>query len=143
MRRVTLDTNEFVSALSGGGRALHLLHAAIDGEIEIAISEPIVAETVRVLREKFDWPPYDLLAARQRLERIGVMVKPKQPLHVTEDEPDNRILECAVESHSEFIVSEDNDLLRLERHGKTRIVTSAQMLKILQGTAGEAESTSK
>lgn len=108
MRRVTLDTNEFVSALSGGARALHLLHAAIDGEIEIAISEPIVAETVRVLREKFDWPPYDLLAARQRLERIGTMVQPKETLSVTEDEPDNRILECAAESQSEFIVSEDN-----------------------------------
>ena len=143
MRRVTLDTNEFVSALGGGGKALHLLHAAIDGEIEIVISEPIIAETVRVLREKFDWPPYDLLAARQRLERIGVLVKPQKTLSITEDEPDNRILECAAESQSEFIVSEDNDLLRLERHGKTQIVTSAQMLKILQGTAGEGESTNK
>ena len=76
MRRVTLDTNEFVCALSGGGKALHLFHAAIDGEIEIAISEPIISETIRVLREKFAWPPYDLLAARQRLERIGSMVKP-------------------------------------------------------------------
>jgi putative PIN family toxin of toxin-antitoxin system len=143
VRRVTLDTNEFVSALSGGAKALHLLHAAIDGEIEVAISEPIIAETVRVLREKFDWPPYDLLAARQRLERIGVVVKPTETLSVTEDEPDNRILECAVESQSEFIVSEDHDLLRLERHGKAQIVTSAEMLKILQSPGGVAESTSE
>jgi len=110
VRRITLDTNEFVSALSGGVKAMRLLHMALDGEIEIAISEPILAETVRVLGEKFDWPPYDVLAARQRLERIGLIVKPKQKLNVTEDEPDNRILECAAESESEFIVSEDNDL---------------------------------
>jgi predicted nucleic acid-binding protein len=71
------------------------------------------------------------------------LVKPKETLSIAEDEPDKRILECAAESHAEFIVSEDNHLLRLERHGKARIVTSAQMLKILQGTAGEAESTSK
>lgn len=133
MRRVTLDTNEFVSALSGGSKALHLLHAAINGEIEIAISEPIVVETIRVLREKFDWPPYDLLAARQRLERIAIIVEPKETLSITEDEPDNRILECAAESQSEFIVSEDNDLLRLERHGNSRIVTSAEMLRVLRG----------
>jgi uncharacterized protein len=139
VRRVTLDTNEFVSALSGGGKALHLLHAAIDGQIEIAISEPIVAETVRVLREKFNWPPYDLLAARQRLERIGIMIKPKETLSVTEDEPDNRILECAAESQSQFIVTEDNDLLRLERHGRARIVTSAEMLGILRGATEQAE----
>lgn len=133
MRRVTLDTNEFVSALSGGSKALHLLHAAINGEIEIAISEPIVVETIRVLREKFDWPSYDLLAARQRLERIAIIVEPKETLSITEDEPDNRILECAAESQSEFIVSEDNDLLRLERHGNSRIVTSAEMLRVLRG----------
>jgi len=106
LRRLTLDTNEFVSALTGGGKALHLLHMAIDGEIDIAISEPIIAETVRVLREKFDWPPYDLAAAQQRLERIGRVLNPTQTLHVIEDEPDNRILECAAESESGFIVSE-------------------------------------
>lgn len=90
-------------------------------------------ETIRVLREKFDWPSYDLLAARQRLERIAIIVEPKETLSITEDEPDNRILECAAESQSEFIVSEDNDLLRLERHGNSRIVTSAEMLRVLRG----------
>jgi predicted nucleic acid-binding protein len=80
VRRVTLDTNEFVSALSGGSKALHLLQAAINGEIEIAISEPIISETVRVLREKFDWPPYDLFTARQRLERIAIRSNPKKLL---------------------------------------------------------------
>jgi uncharacterized protein len=92
--RVTLDTNEYVSALTGGSRGLRLLHLAIDGDIEIAISEPIIAETIRVLREKFEWPPYDLHDARQRLERIGRKVAPKMTLAVVADEPDNRILEA-------------------------------------------------
>ena len=43
MRRITLDTNEYVSAFNGGGKALRILHLAIDGEIEIAITEPIIA----------------------------------------------------------------------------------------------------
>ena len=131
MRRVTLDTNEFVSALIGGAKALFLLHMALDCELEIAISEPIIADTICVLREKFDWPPYDLLAARQRLERIGLIVNPKETLGVTEDEPDNRILECAAESDAEYIITEDNDLLRLKHYGKAQIVTSAEMLRIL------------
>jgi len=54
VKRVTLDTNEYVSALSGGRTALRLLHMALNGGIEIAISEPIIKETVRVLREKFE-----------------------------------------------------------------------------------------
>lgn len=95
MKRVILDSCEYVSALSGGHEAKRLLHMAIDGEIEIAISEPMITETVRVLREKFEWPPYDLLAARERLQKVR---------------PDGRILECAAEAGSELIVSEDKDL---------------------------------
>jgi len=70
VRRVTLDTNEYVSALNGGGKALRVLHMA----------------------EKFDWPPYDLLAARHRIQMIARIVEPKETLGITEDEPDNRIL---------------------------------------------------
>jgi uncharacterized protein len=91
VKHVTLDTNEYVSALNGGHRGLRLLHKAIQGDIEIAISEPIITETIRVLREKFDWPPYDLNDARQRLEKIGKLVAPKETLAVVPDEPDNRI----------------------------------------------------
>jgi putative PIN family toxin of toxin-antitoxin system len=133
MRRITLDTNEYVSAFNGGRKALRILHMAIDGEIEIAITEPIIAETVRVLREKFDWPPYDLLAARQRLQKIARIVEPKETLGITEDEPDNRILECAAEAGSEFIISEDGDLLRLKQHGNARIIKAADLLAVVEG----------
>jgi predicted nucleic acid-binding protein len=37
------------------------------------------------------------------------------------DPPDNRILECAAEAGSEFIVSEDKDLLRLKDHGNAAL----------------------
>ena len=131
MKRVTLDTNELVSALSGGHRALRLLHMAIDGDIEIAISEPIIVETIRALREKFDWPPHDLLDARQRLEKIGRLVEPKGKLAVVADEPDNRILECAAEAGSEYIVTEDRALLRVKEHAGAKLVTASQFLELV------------
>ena len=49
--RVTLDTNVYVSAFQFGG--MRLLHMAVDGDIEIAVSEPIMGEVIRVLRDKF------------------------------------------------------------------------------------------
>jgi RNA polymerase sigma-70 factor (ECF subfamily) len=79
---------------------------AIDGYIEISISEPIIDETVRVLREKFGWPPYDLLSARQLLQKIGRRIEPGDRLAILPDEPDNRILECAAEAGSEYIITE-------------------------------------
>ena len=128
MTRVTLDTNEYVSAFTGGVRALRLLHLAIAGDIEIAISEPIIAETVRVLRETFDWPPYDLHEARQRLQTIGKLVAPSTTLQIQQDEPDNKILECAVESGSEYLVTEDKALLTLGGIGSARILRASEFL---------------
>ena len=41
MTRVTLDTNELISAFSFRGKALELIHRAINGEIKIAISSSL------------------------------------------------------------------------------------------------------
>ena len=51
MHNVTLDTNIYLSAVEFGGAPLRLLHMAVDGEIEIAIWQPIINETQRVLRD--------------------------------------------------------------------------------------------
>jgi len=45
--KVTLDTNVYVSAFQFGG--MRLLHMAVNGDIEIAVSQPIVEEVIRVL----------------------------------------------------------------------------------------------
>jgi putative PIN family toxin of toxin-antitoxin system len=130
LTRITLDTNEYISALAFGGNPLHILHMAIDGEVEIAISEPILSEVVRVLRQKFEWPPCDLLDARQRIQAMTPMVEPKETLDVISyDPPDNRILECAVEAGSECIISEDKDLLRLGTCESIKIMRGTDFLK--------------
>jgi len=54
VRRVVADTNVLVSALQFGGKPKELLDLATDGQVDLAISEAIVAETLRVLRDKFE-----------------------------------------------------------------------------------------
>ena len=51
MERVTADSNVLISALRFGGKSLDLLALAVDGEIELAISDAILHETLRVLRQ--------------------------------------------------------------------------------------------
>jgi len=132
--RVTLDSNAYISALQFNGRAVRLLRMAADGDLEIAVSEPIITEVIGVLRDKFAWDGYRLHAERERIRSITKLVTPSATLNVIHwDPPDNRILECAVEAGSEFIVSEDKDLLRLKEHGNARLISVADMLEILQG----------
>jgi len=102
--KVTLDTNVYVSALQFG--SMRLLHMAIDGDIEIAVSEPILSEVIRVLRDKFQWDGYRLQDARQQILRLARLVAPRESLAVVkEDEPDNRILECAVAAGSQYVLT--------------------------------------
>jgi putative PIN family toxin of toxin-antitoxin system len=110
---VTIDTNIFISAFEYAGKPRALVQMALDGEINVAISQPIIDETLRVLRDKFGWFSDDLQGARNTFDACTHKVTPTQTLDVvTEDPSDNRILECAVEAGSEFIVTGDKDLLR-------------------------------
>ena len=95
--RVTLDTNIYVSALQFGGKPMQLLQMGLEGELDIAISQPILDETLRVLRENFGWSDEDLRDAEAAISAATYRVAPTETLDVVEADPtDNRILECAV-----------------------------------------------
>jgi putative PIN family toxin of toxin-antitoxin system len=129
---VTLDTSFYIGALNSRGGGSRLLSMALAGEVRVDISEPIVTETLRVLRKTFGWDGYRINHLKQTLSRITNQVAPEQTLDVIKEDPsDNRILECAAEAGSDYIVTWDKDLLRLERYGKARIVTVPVFLRLV------------
>jgi putative PIN family toxin of toxin-antitoxin system len=105
-----------------------LIHRAIQKEIEIAISDAILQETIRVLREKFEWDPYELRALHDRLLKTCKLVEPKQKLTILADEPDNRILECADGARSNYIITEDRVLLQVGQHAGAKLIRVADFL---------------
>jgi predicted nucleic acid-binding protein len=67
-----------------------------------------------VLREKSGWSDDDLRDAEAAISAASYRVAPTETLDVVEADPtDNRIVECAVASSSETIVSGDRHLLAL------------------------------
>jgi putative PIN family toxin of toxin-antitoxin system len=130
--RVTADTNVLVSGLNFlRGKPFQLLQLAQAGRINLAISGAILEEVADVLSRKFGWPAEDIAEARRRLQSMARTVTPSVQLNVIkEDPPDNRILECAVSAGSDYIVSGDQDLLRLERYDSIRIVNVSDFLKV-------------
>lgn len=70
---------------------------ASDGQVDLAVSEAILAESLRVLKDKFDRAPEWLAEADRQLRVIARIVEPTEHLQVIESDPtDDRILECAV-----------------------------------------------
>jgi uncharacterized protein len=113
--KVTLDTNIYVSALQFGGKPMQLLQMGLDGDIDIAISQPILDETIRVLREKFTWSDADLREAVAAISAATYRVEPTEALDVVKEDPtDNRVLECAVAAGSVVVVSGDSHLLKIK-----------------------------
>lgn len=131
--RVTLDTNVYVSALHFGGKPMQLLRMGLKGELAIAVSQPILDETLRVLREKFGWPDDELRDAEAAIAAATYRVMPTETLNVVNADPtDNRILECAVAAGVETIVSGDRHLLSIEQFRGIRVVRVSEFLDASQ-----------
>jgi uncharacterized protein len=128
----TLDTSVYIRALHFGGRASLLIGHARARNIRVDISDAILDETNRILRDKFHWNGYMLHDVRGRLLALANHVTPTEVLSIVEeDADDDRILECAAAAKSEYIVSEDKDLLRIGRYGCARIVNVDLVLEVL------------
>jgi len=98
----------------------------------LAVSDELLAEVHRVLRDKFQWSEAMLAAEAECLARFIERVRPMRKLDVIKDDPDdNRVLECAMEAGSHFIVSGDGDLLRVGQYQNIRIVRVADFMTMM------------
>jgi len=132
--RVTADTNIFIAGLIfPRGKPFQLLELAREGKINLTVSEAILDEIGGVLAKKFNWPPEDIADARKRITAMARTVQPAVQLDIIKEDPaDNRILECAVGGGSDYIVSGDNDLLRLGRYDSIKILSVSDFLAVAQ-----------
>jgi len=127
--RVVFDTNIYISALAiPGGHAEEAYLEAIRGTFELFTSVAILTETARVLQTKFDWTEDEVRTAVQAISQTATVLRPRPTLHILDDEPDNRILECAVAAQAEFVVSGDRHLLALKHHAGTAMISLADFL---------------
>ena len=129
---VAADTNIYISALIFAGLPRQFLLAAEDARIRLFISEPIRQELLRILQTKFSWSNDQVNEILLQLESCTALVRPIETLDVIKEDPDdNRVLECAVAAGARFIVSGDNDLLRLGQFRNIRIVKVADFMKLI------------
>jgi putative PIN family toxin of toxin-antitoxin system len=137
VKRVVADTNIFVSGLPFGGKPKQLLDFATDGQVDLAISEAIIAETLRVLRDKFHRTPEWLVETERQLRVIARLVEPTESITAIEaDATDDRILECAIAAEAKVIVSGDTHLLSLVSFRGIPIQRVAEFLDGLRSPDG-------
>jgi putative PIN family toxin of toxin-antitoxin system len=96
---------------------------------EVVFSPAILGELRRKLSgPKFGFSKQELDDADRDIGEIATVVEPELELSVLDDEPDNRILECAVASGASAIVTGDKELLALKSYEGIGIMTVAELL---------------
>ncbi len=134
MLRVVADTNIYISALNFGGVAGQVLALARRGRIEMFVSKPILGEIEGVLKGKFQWPPSRVREALTAIGEFAKEVKPTERVAAVEkDEPDNRILECALAAKATIVVSGDSHLCDLGSFRRIRILSPRAFLDAIEG----------
>jgi putative PIN family toxin of toxin-antitoxin system len=101
----------------------------IDGRVNLCISKEIIHEVLGVLAHKFSRGSEELARTAVFLSDLAELVAPRHRLAVLDDEPDNRILECAAAGQADIIVTGDRTMLNLKRHERIRIVSLRQFLE--------------
>ena len=122
--KVVFDTNILVSALVfPGGRADIALRRIIEGQDQLLPSKPILDELLGILARKFSRDAEELAHVAVFLSDLSVIVKPRRKLAVLADEPDNRILECAVTGGADSVVTGDKAILALRNFRKVKMLS--------------------
>lgn len=130
--KIVIDTNVLISSFLWEGPEHRLIKLIEMGALD-GYTSPIILEELReVLQEpKFSFELREAAEAVGYFVSILTVVDPKVRLNVIDEDPaDNRVLECALESRVDYVVSGDRHLLQLEECQGIKIVRSSELLNV-------------
>ncbi len=125
---VVLDSGIWISALHFGGTPQAALDTVFTHDT-IAICDQIVTEVRAILMKKFSWSDAEVLSVLNDYTFDAIQTDVTGTLHgICRDPKDDMILECAVKSGAQLILSGDLDLLSLKSYSGIDILTVRQFL---------------
>ncbi len=131
--KVVIDTNIWVSFLIGKLLS-KLIDVLFNEKIEIITSETQINELIETI-SKPKIQKYISILDINRLfllfDTKTIIVEPKQKHRFCRDPKDDFLLDIALESSAEYIVTGDKDLLTMNPFGKIKIITYKEFENIL------------
>lgn len=127
--RFVFDTNVYISAFIVPGSKSDLAYRLAErGVFDLVVSGAILRELKDKLGSGFGYSEQEIRDVESSVSRVATIFEPEVELSAVNDEPDNRILECAVASAASAIVTGDRHLLALGSYGDIRIMTVSELL---------------
>jgi uncharacterized protein len=137
--KIVLDANVFVSALlTQRGNAKQILDYWQGNKFELLTSPDILDEWGRVLRyphlvQIHRKSEADIQRLLKLVRKQATLIEPTEKLMVSNDESDNRYIECAVTGDADFLVTGDKKhLLPIAEYHGIKIISPATFLTLFQ-----------
>ena len=131
---IILDTNLWISFLIS--KNLNFIDKLIDNKtIKLIFSDELIEEFICVaMRPKFKryFSNTDIEDTLRIFDSYGKIVKVTSDIKVCRDYKDNFLLNLAIDSKADYLVTGDSDLLVLGEVNKTRIITFRGLLDELK-----------
>ena len=132
--RFVFDTNVYISAFIVPGSKSDLAYRLAErGVFELAVSDAILTELTGKLGSRFGYTEEEIRQVENAVREVAIVFEPETELSIVPDEPDNRILECAITARASAIVTGDRHLLRLGNYQDIGIMTVSDLLYSFPG----------
>jgi uncharacterized protein len=133
--KITVDTNVLLSSTFWIGDSFRIIEKVEKSEIDLVLSEEIIEEFRDVLnyeeiQNKIKDKNLEMRRSVEGIVAISTVVEPKEKLDIVKDDPDdNKIFECAVEGKADYIISQDNHLLKIKQYKGIKIITPKEFIE--------------
>ena len=131
MLKVVFDTNVIISAaLYEKSLPALLLSLGLEDKVRFFVSPALLNEYEAVLkRTRFKLGHKEITELMRKINRKALIVTPTKRLKIVKaDEPDNRILECAIEANVDFIITGNKKHFPFEEFRGSKIVTPREFI---------------
>lgn len=122
--KVVLDTNVIIDGFKDEySYQKRVINEIIAGNIQAFANHQTMRENKLILSQLIDNDEYRA-QLNDFFSQLSIVTNRHQ-IHVVRDPEDNKILESAVEARADYLITNDNDLLQLEKYESVEIVTPA------------------
>jgi putative PIN family toxin of toxin-antitoxin system len=123
--KIVLDTNVLINGFKDEySYEKKIIDAVIAGEIEAYANKQTLRENKLISGQLISNDEYSH-QLNNLFAQINWVVNRRQ-IHIVSDPEDNKILESAVESGADYLITSDNALLDIGKHQNVKIVNPAQ-----------------
>ena len=128
-KKVILDTNLWISFLITHDYSF-LDKYIKKGKVKLIFSEELIQEFLTVAtRPKFQkfFTDNDIQNIIQTFDHYGILIKVISEVNICRDFKDNFLLNLAIDSNADYLVTGDEDLLEIKNIQETKILTIREL----------------